>query len=830
MQHANRLTPRRGRAAILATACLIVPLAAKEPPAAVTAAQRELDQRRIDIEEAKELLEQGDHAYQAKRYADAVAAFSGARELIPDAPITQNLRAAATQRLVLASIEQARDLSRKGDVAKAKAVVDSVLAQSVAPNDPGALAMRNQLDDPIRTNPALTKEHTADIDSVRRFLYTAEGAYNLGNYDEAKRGYEKVLRLDATNSAARRGMEQVANAKSSYAKSAADQTRAEMLNQVNAGWESLVPPPPRLEVTDVDPTVPTQTGVIIPVANKLDRIIIPSVILESASIEDAIDLLRVRAAELDTLELDPARRGVNFNLEIGGAGSPVGDAIRAVRFDLRLNQVPISQVLAYINQQTKTVYTTDDFSVVISPRGIDSKELVTRTFRVPPNFISSLGSAEGAANDTDPFAAKPGKALLTERRGVLELLREQGIQFPDGANATLTNGVLMVTNTPANLEVISQIVDSVAKTEPVLVSVTVTIIRAQQNRLKELGFDWMLGNIGFGAAGWIPGTDTLNFGGGTQGTGGSLNDMTLPPGQNSNNPVTAGNRSGNEAVAADSIDALIDATNRGTRFNRLNAPTPRGSGVFEIAKIVDNSSALMLMRAMSQKTGLDIMTAPSTVTRNGQASSVRVVREMLYPTNYEPPELPQSGGQTIFINPATGLPSANQGTPPPPMVTPSHPTDFVMREVGVTLEVTPTADETKRFVDVTLNPTVVNFDGFVNYGSPINAPTTTPATGGIVNPLVAQSVELSANRILMPVFSTHHLATSLHVADGSTIVIGGLLEDRIQNVEDKTPIFGSIPLLGRLFQSKVDQKVSTAVIFLVSVRLIDPTGQPFNER
>ncbi|MEO0018074.1 MAG: hypothetical protein RLZZ522_1357, partial [Verrucomicrobiota bacterium] len=34
----------------------------------------------------------------------------------------------------------------------------------------------------------------------------------------------------------------------------------------------------------------------------------------------------------------------------------------------------------------------------------------------------------------------------------------------------------------------------------------------------------------------------------------------------------------------------------------------------------------------------------------------------------------------------------------------------------------------------------------------------------------------------------------------------------------------------RLFQSKVDQKAATAVIFLVHVKLIDPTGQPFNGR
>lgn len=827
MQHANRFTPCRGRAALLATACLIAPIAAKDQPAAVPTAQREVDQRRIDIEEAQELLEQGDQAYQAKRYADAVTAFSGARDLIPDAPISGALRAAATERLVLASIEKARELSRKGDVAGAKATVDSVLVPGIAPNDPGALALRGQLDDPIRTNPALTKEHAAAVDEVRRLLYTAEGAYNLGKFDDAKKLYQKVLRIDETNTAARRGLEQLAVTKTSYQRAAADQARAEMLSQVDAGWEAPVPPAlldPNAEV----PADAAPTGVIIPLANKLDRIIIPSLILDNASLQDAIDLLRVRAAELDVVETDPARRGINFNIDVGGDGSATGEAIRAIRFNLRLSQVPISKVLGYINEQTKTTYSTDDFAVTIRPSGMDSKEMTTRTFRVPPNFLSSLGSSESSGNDADPFSAKPGKGLLTERRGVLELLKEQGIQFPEGATASLTGGTLVVVNTPANLEIISQIVDGAIKTEPVLVCVRVTMIRAQQNRLNELGFDWLLGNYGFGGNGAIPGTTPLNLSGGTQGTGGNLGDMALPAGQVTSNPLTAGNRSGDEGIYKDSLDALIASSNGGSRSNSF---TPRGSGVFQVTKVFDNSSAQMLVRALSQKKGVDVMTSAATVTRNGQQSSVRNVREVLYPQAYEPPELPNSvgGDNNDNNNNFNNNNNNNGGGRVPNAVTPSHPTDFFMREVGVILEVTPTADADNRFVDVALNPSVVDFDGFVNYGSPINEPTTVSAVG-LINPLRARAVEISPNRIMMPVFSTHKVATSVHMADGATIVIGGLLQDRIQNINDKTPIFGNLPLVGRLFESKIDQKSSTALIFLVNVKLIDPTGQPFNGR
>jgi general secretion pathway protein D len=82
----------------------------------------------------------------------------------------------------------------------------------------------------------------------------------------------------------------------------------------------------------------------------------------------------------------------------------------------------------------------------------------------------------------------------------------------------------------------------------------------------------------------------------------------------------------------------------------------------------------------------------------------------------------------------------------------------------------------------------------------------------------------------MPIFSVQRLATQLSVADGATIVLGGLKSERIQNVQDKVPLLGNIPVLGRLFQSTAKQPVSTAIIFMVHVELLDPTGRPYRDR
>jgi general secretion pathway protein D len=806
METFKPITAFRGRAALLATACLIAPLTAGEPPRSSSTATSEVSRRSAAVQDAQELLRKGDDAYTNGRYSDAVEAYFGARSLIPDAPISAELRSAATDRFAQASVELARTLSRKGDLAAAKAAVDRVLAQSIAPDNPGALAMQAQLDDPIRTNPALTPAHAKEVDSVRRLLYTAEGAYNLGKFDESKTSYEDVLRIDSTNTAARRGMEKLAVAKSDHSKSSYDQARAEMLSQVDSQWEQQVPPvatDPSLDNADADPTRTNSMSV----KNKLDRIIIPKLALDQASLEEALDFLRVRAAENDTTELDPARKGVNFTVNLGAPDSPAATKIRNIRFDLQLANVPISQVLKYLTETTQTSYHTDDFSVNITSADSNSTELISRTYRVPPDFISSLSSGVTETAAADPFAETPKTGLLPTRLGAQEALTKQGVLFPQGASASLVGPDLRVLNTEINQDYISQLIDALTKAEPVVVAVRVTMIKVQQTRLEELGFDWILDNFGFGGAGWGPGSSRLNLSGGSTGNGRDIADINQPPGTTSPRPLTAGNRSGDSAISSNSIDGLINQQSGSQTSN--SAP-----GVLGIRGDLSGATYQMLMRGLNQSKGVDMLSKPAIITRSGQSSTLSIVREFRYATEYEPPQIPNStsGGDNNFSD-------GGGGSSP---VTPATPTAFEKRDVGVTLEVLPVASPDKQFVNVTLNPNFSEFDGFVNYGSPINSTTQT-----LFGP---KTVEVTRNAILMPVFSKQAFSTSVDVADGATIVVGGLMQESVESVDDHTPILGSLPILGRMFQSRIRKPASTVILFLVNVELMDPTGRPYRDR
>ncbi len=199
------------------------------------------------------------------------------------------------------------------------------------------------------------------------------------------------------------------------------------------------------------------------IADKLNRIIIPRIDFENSTVEEAIDLLRLRARELDTTELDPTKKGINLVIR-RPRRVPPGAADAATAPDaasdpgalrlgsLHLSNVPISIALKYICDLTKLRMKVDDFAVTLVTQSDMEKDIFTRTFNVPPDFVSILDSG----SDTDKAPADP-----TARRPLIELLKSNGIHFGDGTSVTMsTSGMLLVTNNPSELDKIEQLIEA----------------------------------------------------------------------------------------------------------------------------------------------------------------------------------------------------------------------------------------------------------------------------------------------------------------------------------------------------------------------------------
>lgn len=226
-----------------------------------------------------------------------------------------------------------------------------------------------------------------------------------------------------------------------------------------------------------------------------------------------------------------------------------------------------------------------------------------------------------------------------------------------------------------------------------------------------------------------------------------------------------------------------------------------------------------------------MLCSAAVVTRPGEKALIKQVREFIYPTEYDPPEIPnQIGGTTSTIIGPGGTGSFSPGTT---AATPATPAAFETRELGKILEVEPVVGADNLTVDVNLIADVSEFSGFINYGSPITGrdnillgiDLTTPPFF-ITAPVTGVITE---NRILMPVFDAIKETTQVSIYDGQTIIVGGLLNETVSKVEDKVPVLGDAPLVGRLFSSEIEERSRRALVLFASVRILDPGGKPLND-
>ena len=759
--------------------------------------QKELNRRVENARKAYDLLATGDTAYQKADYEIAAKDYARAFSLLPGGSLSRELRSAAAERYAKATTEHCRGLAKTGRYDEARDLLDKVLKPEISPAHEEALKLRRQIDDPIRHNPALTQGHVDDVVEVRRLLIQAEGQYQIGQYDPAHLTYQSVLRIDPFNKAARRGMERISVIKSDYYRAARDQARATMLAEVDKNWNLYVPAaesgPPTISL---DESSVTTTDL----RNKLAGIIVDNTDMIDLSLQDALDFVRIQSREGDAPDPSGNQAGINILLNLGDPSSAAAQNISLNRVNINAQNLPLSKLLDYITEQTRTQWKVDGVSVLVGPIGSLSEGLIFRTFRVPPNFLQAATASSDQLSD-DPFGSDDDQeGKLPARANITDFLKQNGISFPEGASASYSasDNTLMVRNSPQNIDLVDQLVSIVTSEEPVMVIIRTSIIRVSEEKVKELGFDWAITPLDLSGG--------LILGGGSVGNGGPLTAL-------GGNPITSGNRSGNSAIVPDAITSFINDT-----AGIASDSTQRAPGILSVSAITNGMVINMMMRGLDQSKAADIMVKPSTITRSGERSKIEIIREFTYPTEYEPPELPQSVGTT-----GTGSSDAGGSVQIFP-VTPATPTGFETRDTGITLEVEPVVGPNKKYIELSLRPELVEFEGFVNYGSPI----ATLTAGGLGS---TESIEITKNNILMPIFKVIRMPNAaLTIQDGATVVLGGLITSKKIKVEDKTPILGDIPFAGRLFRSEASQTIREAIIITVNAELVDPTGQPWRNR
>ena len=731
--------------------------------------QREIDRRREATFRLNENLDLAERLYQAGEWEHAQAKFRLVMNQTDPQTATSGFYHRARTGVAKSLAAQAFAQEKKGNMAEAAG-----LMKQAADLDPSNAAVAKQAasyqeeagrtSDPFDGNPAATADLVAKTQEIKKLLSLADQLTETGQYRSARKKLDDVLRIDPYNLAARKKIEAVEQKRLLLADKRYDASRVKAMTQVTEAW--VPPPPARVDSKQARATGSAGASNAAEILQALSSIEIPELVFNEKPVRAAVEELQ-RLSEQN----DPKKRGINFVLRL----PPPSDTSdpEAATISLELRNVKLQTALKYLCDQIrggdKLRYDVENSAVFILPVTETGGELQIRSYNLPPSLLANIG--------------KPGMTPKELGALVLESIGVNTTVVDSSATCFSDTGKLVVRNTPNELNKIEQrIRDAQGEPPQKQFEVETKFLSFTENDVKNFTFNLqMSGSTAIPAPG-SPGAlyNPASASGGTDGLRG-----------------TGGINPGGGSITA--LQALLDPTYPQNASNQVGVNAQVfGRGFAAVLQLLQNAI------------GKDLVAAPRVTLADGKQSKIVISRQMFYPTTYTQPNVPNN----------------DQGVGAG-FILPSNPTGFESRNIGTTLEVKAESTSIPKAVDLDFtNLLVEDFEGFVDYGVLIQTisigegPSTT-ASSNIVEPV---SLSSGASPYLVPIFTKKSLQSRVRLIDGETVGMGGLISDTVQLVDDKVPLLGDIPMLGRLFRSEASQKIKSNLVIFCTLRIINPDG------
>ncbi|MDD2702759.1 MAG: hypothetical protein PHC33_01965 [Candidatus Omnitrophica bacterium] len=192
---------------------------------------------------------------------------------------------------------------------------------------------------------------------------------------------------------------------------------------------------------------------------------------------------------------------------------------------------------------------------------------------------------------------------------------------------------------------------------------------------------------------------------------------------------------------------------------------------FTIAIFDENVN--VVVKTLADEMATDILSAPRVTTVNNREAVIQVVQRL----PWAEPEVDVSDSGAVTVT-----------------------WEINFEDVGITLKTTPTINDDGT-ISLALDPEVSEKTGdyelIVQQGS-----TSIPYT--------------------VPIIDRRAASTKVVIGNGQTLLIGGLIRDKVIDDETKIPLFGDLPGLGYLFKSKKTTRDKTELLIFVSPTIITP--------
>jgi general secretion pathway protein D len=688
-------------------------------------------------------------------------------------------------------LQEARALADSGDPKAAEGKIDEYLA--AGGNSYSARKLALELDEQI-SNPynldinEISPEYVAQIKLIRDLLARGRAQYLNGDYDGASATFQEVEARDANNTEAKLFQAKIAKILGGIHKQNFYKTREQMMTEVDQQWE-------RPKVFEISATNAVEVDEGGRIQDKLNGIVIPQVNFSGMELTRVVETL----SEL-SVQYDPDRIGVNIiPLFNSNDSNP--------RVNISLRNLNLDRILQFVTQQVNFAYDVGGDAVTIQPSDSlgGSSTTVTEFFPISRATVIRLtGFRDGGGSSSgpvDPFAApssgSSGPSQNDEVEALETFFQSAGVNFElSGASLAFDGEQLIVTQTRRNLERMRTILRNYNEVKQV--EIEAKFLEVSQGDLEELGFDWAVKGDSYAIRDDLgmqvfdsEGQPLLGYGRqfGTQNR--NLNDTF---GISSSQSAITINGSALAENSAPTLSNAIDLASTVTT-NLVDVPTGWSVGGYDVD---------FAIRALARKSGSDLMSAPKVTVLSGKRASITVAQELRYPESYGDIESTASSSGSGGANSGGGSAAIS--------ITAGTPQDFVTRNVGVEMSVTPNV-ENDDTISLILEPRVTEFEGFVEYGGPsvaITAGTTVTVPAGFYQ----------------PIFSVREISTEVTIFDGATVVMGGLTRDELKSLNDKVPILGDIPGLGRLFSTKGETRQKKNLLIFVTANLVSPGGSP----
>ncbi len=129
---------------------------------------------------------------------------------------------------------------------------------------------------------------------------------------------------------------------------------------------------------------------------------------------------------------------------------------------------------------------------------------------------------------------------------------------------------------------------------------------------------------------------------------------------------------------------------------------------------------------------------------------------------------------------------------------------------GVLINVQPSIDLDNETVAMSVRPTVTRIVDYVNDPGVAFA----VADANLDEPIVSR----------VPVVNVQEFDSVIQMNNGEPIIMGGLIQDRSQSVQNAVPVLGEIPLVGGLFRNQTDKIQKTELVVLMKATIIEGTN------